>query len=64
MTSIQLVVQRQTNSHEIDLTNAVWVRYLHVNGKITDEESLGMRRRATPCVTNKMRKYRVWHVGV
>ena len=26
-----------------------------MNGKITDEEKLGMRRRATSCVTNKTR---------
>ena len=36
---------------------------LQVNGKITDEETLGMRRRATSYVTNQTRKGRGWHVG-
>ena len=39
----------------MDHNNAVWIKCSLVNGKITDEEKLGMRRRATSYVTNQTR---------
>ena len=53
----------ETDRHEMDFTIAVWVEYSPINGKITVEEKLGMRRRATSYMTNQTREGRVWHVG-
>ena len=63
MTISNELFNTETSSHEMDLTDVVWVEYSAINGKITVEEKLGMRRRATSYVTNQTREGRVWHVG-